>query len=173
MNHEDDHGMNGDSNLSHSVRKSKQGKQPRDDDTNWQQRGRDYEKRRIFNAWCLMHWHQLRSQISQVFQVTFTHCCAFRSALRVTNSIVVHCTNLFNFWPFREFLVEIHTSKMVLWGCSRPPSAVNDPSTTKCEKNRESSHIWGFIQRRQTTGLSVLSWRFACKLICGLSLNCC
>ena len=34
MNHEDDHGMNGDSNLSHSVRTSKQGKQSRDDDAN-------------------------------------------------------------------------------------------------------------------------------------------
>ena len=34
MNHEDDHGMNGDSNLTQSVRKSKQGKQARDDDTN-------------------------------------------------------------------------------------------------------------------------------------------
>ena len=33
MNHEDDHGMNEDSNLSHSVRTSKQGKQSRDDDT--------------------------------------------------------------------------------------------------------------------------------------------
>ena len=26
------------------------------------------------------------------------------------------CTNLFNFWPVREFLVKIHTAKMVLWG---------------------------------------------------------
>ena len=34
-----------------------------------------------------MHWHQLRSEISQVFQVT--RCWDFRSALRVTNSIVV------------------------------------------------------------------------------------
>ena len=34
MKHEDGHEMNGDSNLSHSVRKSKQGKQSRDDDTN-------------------------------------------------------------------------------------------------------------------------------------------
>ena len=32
--HEDDHGMNRDSNLSHNVRVSKQGKQSRDDDTN-------------------------------------------------------------------------------------------------------------------------------------------
>ena len=34
MNHEDDHVMNEDSNLSHSVRASKQGKQSRDDDNN-------------------------------------------------------------------------------------------------------------------------------------------
>ena len=34
MNHEDDHGMNEDSNLSHSVRASKQGKQSRDADAN-------------------------------------------------------------------------------------------------------------------------------------------
>ena len=35
MNHEDDHGMNGDSSLSqNSVRTSKQGKQSREDDTN-------------------------------------------------------------------------------------------------------------------------------------------
>ena len=34
MKHEDDYEMNGDSNLSQSVRTSKQGKQPGDDDTN-------------------------------------------------------------------------------------------------------------------------------------------
>ena len=34
MKHEDDYGMNGDSNLGHSVRASKQGKESRDDDTN-------------------------------------------------------------------------------------------------------------------------------------------
>ena len=34
VKHEDDYGMNGDSNLSHSVRTSKQGRQSRDDDTN-------------------------------------------------------------------------------------------------------------------------------------------
>ena len=34
MKHQDDYGMNGDSNLSHSVRISKQGRQSRDDDTN-------------------------------------------------------------------------------------------------------------------------------------------
>ena len=46
----------------------------------------------------------------------FTHCWAFRSALRVTNSIVVTVPDLFTFWPVREFLVEFHTAKLVLWG---------------------------------------------------------
>ena len=45
----------------------------------------------------------------------FTHCWAFRSVLRVVNSIC-RCTTLFNFWPVREFLKEIHTAKTVLWG---------------------------------------------------------
>ena len=34
MKHLDDYGVNGDSNLSHGVRMSKQGRQLRDDDTN-------------------------------------------------------------------------------------------------------------------------------------------
>ena len=34
MKHEDDYGLNGDSNLSQSVRISKQGTQSKDDDTN-------------------------------------------------------------------------------------------------------------------------------------------
>ena len=65
----DDYGMNGDSNLSHSVRASyKEDNQRTTTLTdNKQERLR---KRRIFNAWWLMHWHQLRSQILQVFQVT-------------------------------------------------------------------------------------------------------
>ena len=108
----------------------------------------------------------------------FTNCWAFRSALRVTNSIVVTVPDLFTFWPVREFLAEFHTAKLVLWsvvfthtvGCSRPPSAVNDPTATKIRKKSWKSHVWGFIQRRQTTGLSVPSCHFARKLICGLSL---
>ena len=104
-----------------------------------------------------------------------TCCCACCSVLRVTNSMVVNAPNLFTFWPVREFLVEIHTAKMDLWGvvftppvgCRRPPSAVNDPTATN-EKTWKS-HVWGFVQRRQTTVL--LPCRFARKLICGLSLN--
>ena len=46
------------------------------------------QSRRIVNAWWLMHWHQLHSHISKVFQIT-SQCCVFHSALRVTNSIGV------------------------------------------------------------------------------------
>ena len=66
----------------------KQGRQWKDNDTNWQQKER-LRKRKIFNAWWLMHGHQLRSQIHQVFQVAFTHCWDFRSVLRVVSSIIV------------------------------------------------------------------------------------
>ena len=38
-----------------------------------------------------MHWHQLRSHVLQVFQVT-SHIVGFRSVLYVDNSIVVAVT---------------------------------------------------------------------------------
>ena len=38
-----------------------------------------------------MHWHQLRSHVPQVFQVT-SHIVGFRSVLRVVKSIVVAVT---------------------------------------------------------------------------------
>ena len=115
MKHEDDHGMNGDSNLSHSVRASEQERQSRDDDTNWQQKKRDYEKRWIFNAWCLMHWHQLRSQIPKCFMSLHT-LLGFSLCTSCQQANCCSCTNLFNFWPVREFLEKFHTEKTVLWG---------------------------------------------------------
>ena len=89
MNHEDDHGMNGDSNLSHSVRASEQRKQSRDDDTNLQQRRERLRKRKDLQ--CMMP-HALASTTLTDFPSVsshFTRCWDFRSALRVTNSIVV------------------------------------------------------------------------------------
>ena len=38
-------------------------------------------------------------------------------------------------------------------------------------KYLENRHVWGSVQRRQTTGPPVLSCRFAFMLICGRSLN--
>ena len=49
MKHEDDYGMNGDSNLSHSVRASNKEDSQRTT-TLTDNKKRDYEKRRIFNA---------------------------------------------------------------------------------------------------------------------------
>ena len=50
------------------------------------------------------------------FKSLHTHCWAFRSFLRVVNSMC-RCTTLFNFWPVREFLEEIHTAKAGLLRC--------------------------------------------------------
>ena len=82
-------------------------------------------------------------------------------SLCVPNSLVINAPNLFTFWLVREFLVQIHTAKMDLWGVV----------LTHRNKKFWKSHDWGFIQRRQTTGLPVLPCRFARKLIFGLSLN--
>ena len=50
MNHEDDHGMNGDSNLSHSVRTSKQENSQKTMTLTDNKEERLGKKRRIFNA---------------------------------------------------------------------------------------------------------------------------
>ena len=68
-----------------------------------------------------------------------TCCWACRSVCPDINSPVVNASNLFTFWPVREFLVEIHTAKKYLWGvvfthsvgCSRPTSSVNDLNAAK------------------------------------------
>ena len=70
MNHEDDHGMNGDSNLSQTVcvhlnKENSQGTVTLTD--NKEERLRKNEGSSMRDD---SHWHQLRSQISQVFQVT-------------------------------------------------------------------------------------------------------
>ena len=83
--HEDDYGMNGDSNLSHSVRTFKQGKQSKDDDANSQQRR---ETTKTKDLQCMMT-HALASTTLTDFPSVsrhFTHC---HSALRVTNSFFV------------------------------------------------------------------------------------
>ena len=91
-----------------------------------------------------------------------------------------NCTNLFNFWLVREFLVEIHTARMVLWGVvftppigyNRQPSAVNDPTATKIrEKKSWKSHVWGSVQKRKTTSFSVLSCRFVRRACVDFHLN--
>ena len=51
------------------------------------------------------------SCFSSLRMLLFLSLCSY-----VTNSIVVNAPNLFTFWPVREFLVEMHTAKMVLWG---------------------------------------------------------
>ena len=107
MKHEDDYRMNEDSNLSHSVRASNKEDTQRTTTLTDNKKER-LRKRRVFNAWWPMHWHQLRSQIPQLFQVT-SHTVGFFSLCKSCHQFnCCRCTHSFNFWPVREFLAEIH-----------------------------------------------------------------
>ena len=90
MNHEDDDGENEDSNLSHSVRASNK------EDSQRTTTLTDNKKeilRKTKDLQCVKthFWHQQRSHVPQVFQVT-SHIVGFRSVLRVVNSIIVAVT---------------------------------------------------------------------------------
>ena len=145
MKHDDDHGVNKDSNLSRLEPQCAcifQGRQSKDNDSNWQQR----ETRKMKGLQCVkrfMHWHQLWSHVPQVFQVT-SHIVAFRSVLRVVNPIAVAVPHLFNFWFVREFTQRKRVFEVVFThtvSCSRPPS----------------SEVFFFFSKT-----AVLSCRFAC-----------
>ena len=97
MNHEDDHGMNGDSNLGQTVcvhlnKENSQGTMTLTDN-------KEERLQKTKDLQCMMP-HALASTTLTDFPSVsghFTHCWAFRSALRVTNSIVVNAPNLFTF----------------------------------------------------------------------------
>ena len=98
MNHEDDHGMNGDSNLSQTVcvhlnKENSQGTMTLTD--NKEERLQKNEGSSMHDASCIGINYAHR--FPKCFRSLHTHCWAFRSALRVTNSIVVTVPNLFNF----------------------------------------------------------------------------
>ena len=104
-----------------------------------------------------MHWHQLRSQISQVFLVTSHVVGIF--ALHLVSLIQLLSLYLFSQFltctriPCRDSECENGLVRCCLYtsvGCSRPPSAVNDPTATK-EKVKVAR--LRFIPKRQTTGL--------------------
>ena len=103
-------------------------------------------------------------------------------SLCVPRSLVVNAPNLFTFWPVREFLVEIHTAKTgLLRCCLDTPRRLQQTAVSYKRSNCSSietkktnswkSFVWGFNQRRNTTGFSVQPCRFACILIYRLSLN--
>ena len=89
MNHEDDHGMNGESNLSQTVcvhlnKENSQGTMTLTDN-------KEERLQKTKDLQCMMP-HALASTTLTDFPSVsghFTHCWSFRSALRVTNSIVV------------------------------------------------------------------------------------
>ena len=95
MKHEDDYGMNGDSNLSHSVRASNK------EDGQKATTLTDNKKERLRKTkdlQCMMAHALASTTLTDSPSVSghFTHCWDFDSVLRVVNSIC-RCTNLFNF----------------------------------------------------------------------------
>ena len=90
------------------------------------------------------------------------------------------CTKLIHFLtctgiPCRDSHCENGLVRCCLYTSRRLQQTAVSCKQSNCNNIEEKSwksHVWGFIQRRQTTGLSVLSCRFARKLICGLSFNC-
>ena len=84
------------------------------------------------------------------------------------------------FWPVREFLVEIHTAKTGLLRCCLDTHrrlqwwiAIDCKRNQLSQKKEKSwkSHVWGLIQRRQTTSFSVLSFRFVRRSCADFHLN--
>ena len=127
-----------------------------------------------------MHWHQLRSHVPQVFQVT-SHIVGFRFVLRVVNSIVVAVPICSIFDLSCEFFVEIHAAKTgVLRCCLYNPRRLQQ-TAVRCKRSNfnktEDNHKIVKVARLRfypTTAnneFPVLSCRFACILIYRLSLN--
>ena len=89
-------------------------KQSRDADTNNQQERlqKQTSSAVVQSTASTSHW-LMYSWVSTCFR-SFNMLLGL--SLCVPNSLVVNAPNLFTFWPVREFLVEIHTSKMDLWG---------------------------------------------------------
>ena len=73
-------------------------------------------KRKIFNAWRLMHWHQLRSHVPQMFLVT-SHIVGFRSVLHDVNFNCCRCNHLLNFDLYANSLWRFTLRKTCLLIC--------------------------------------------------------
>ena len=95
-----------------SVRASRQSK---DNDTNWQQKETTKKK----DLQCMKTHALAITTLTSSPSVSghFTHCWDFRSVLHVVNLNYCRCNHLLNFWPIREFLVEVHTAKKGLLRC--------------------------------------------------------
>ena len=93
-------------------------------------------------------WHQLGSNVSQLFQVTSHVVGIF--ALHFLSPLQLFSLNQFSqFLTCTRILCRDYTAKMVLRGtvftppvgCSRPSSAVNGPTA----KNSWTKSVWGFF----------------------------
>ena len=127
-----------------------------------------------------MHWHQLRSQISQVFQGHFTRCWDFRSALRVTNSTVVAVP----IYPISDLYANsLWRFTLRKWSCevlSLPSRRLQQTAVSckrsNCNKIREKIVKVArlrFYPKTANNGFSVLSCRFARHSFVDYHLNFC
>ena len=108
MKHEDDYGMNGDSNMSHSVRTSEQGRLTDNREERLRNKTKDLQ--------CMMA-HALASTTLTDFPSVsgrFTHCWVFRSALRVNNSNVV-AVPIYSIWDLYANSFQRFTLRK--WSC--------------------------------------------------------
>ena len=89
-----------------------------------------------------------------------THCWEFRSATRVTNSIVVIAPNLFNFWHVREFFVEVYIAKEIVFTHATDRCQMQ---TIQLQQNKREklwkSHVGGFHSKTANKHCFELLWR--------------
>ena len=153
MKHEDDYGMNEDSNLSQSVRASNKEDSQRTTTLTDSKKER-LRKRRIFNAWRLMHWHQLRSHVHQVFQV-ISHIVGMRSVIRVVNSIVVAVT-IYSIFDLDANFLLIHSAKTGLLRSCLYSTFRLQQTALSCERSN-CNNIEKKTKNRESRSSEVLS----------------
>ena len=137
MKHEDDYGMNGDSNLSHSVRTSKQGRQGTMTLTDKQRRKTTKnEGSSTHEDTCIgVNYAHMFSKSFRSLHTLLGFALYFVSSIQL---MPLHpfiqfltCTRI----PCRDSHCENGSFEVLSLhhpvGCSRPPSAVNDPIATK------------------------------------------
>ena len=171
MKHEDDYGMNEDSNLSQSVRASNKEDSQR---TTTLTDNKKREATKTKDLQC-MKTHALASTAltcSPSVSGHFAHCWdAFCNSCRQFNCC--RCNHLLNFLIRTRILCRdshCENGSSEVLSLHHPSVAADRRQlrTIQLKQNREEykkswkSLVWGFIQRRDTTSFTVLSYRFAC-----------
>ena len=183
MKHDDDYVVNEDSNLSHSVRASNK-KDSQRTTTLTGNKQRDYENEGstthedscIGINYVYAHTHVKCFKSFQTLGFALCFMSSILILVAVTNYSILTCTRI----PCRDTHTHCENGSfkaLSLHLSRRLQQTAVSCKRSKCNKKKRSiktnswnSFVWGFIQWPNTTGFSVLSYRFACILICRLSL---